>query len=166
MDISDKWYNMNAVVEVDPLKDPRTGEIIKEAHLHPLFARELIKQEMSKEKYIKIPDEVREVYSIWRPMPLVRAKRLERALKTPAKIFYKWKEVSPPGSHKTNTAVARAYCNAEEIISYCKEKLAGYKVPRDVVFLDELPKINGWKLVRKELEGRYGNGLKCSNKIR
>jgi len=69
---------------------------------------------MSDEIYIRIPDEVREVYEIWRPTPLVRAKRLESALKTPAKIFYKWEGVSPPGSHKPNTAVAQAYYNAKE----------------------------------------------------
>jgi len=92
----------------------RQGKSLKPEALSALFAKELIKQEMSDEIYIRIPDEVREVYEIWRPTPLVRAKRLESALKTPAKIFYKWEGVSPPGSHKPNTAVAQAYYNAKE----------------------------------------------------
>jgi tryptophan synthase beta chain len=114
MEIPERWYNMNAVVKADPPKDAKTGEVIKPEALSALFAKELIKQEMSDEIYIRIPDEVREVYEIWRPTPLVRAKRLESALKTPAKIFYKWEGVSPPGSHKPNTAVAQAYYNAKE----------------------------------------------------
>jgi tryptophan synthase beta chain len=75
---------------------------------------ELIRQEVSQERYIQIPEEVREVYRVWRPTPLYRARRLERALKTPAKIYYKWEGVSPPGSHKPNTAVAQAYYNMKE----------------------------------------------------
>lgn len=87
---------------------------------------------------------------------LGQGRKIGKSARNARKDFYKW-GVSPPGPHKPNTAVAQAYCNAEEIMSYCKEKLAGYKVPGDVVFLDELPKINGWKLIRKELESRYGN---------
>ncbi len=75
---------------------------------------ELIKQEVSQERWIPIPEEVREIYRLWRPTPLYRAVRLEKALKTPAKIYYKWEGVSPPGSHKPNTAVAQAYYNMEE----------------------------------------------------
>ncbi|MCK5458608.1 MAG: pyridoxal-phosphate dependent enzyme, partial [Thermoplasmatales archaeon] len=72
---------------------------------------DLIKQEVSRERYIPIPKEVREIYRIWRPSPLYRARRLEKALKTPAQIYYKWEGGSPPGSHKPNSAVAQAYYN-------------------------------------------------------
>jgi tryptophan synthase beta chain len=76
-----------------------------------IFPKEIIGQEMSKERWIDIPEEVREIYSLWRPTPLFRATRLEKALKTPAKIYYKYEGVSPSGSHKPNTAVAQAYYN-------------------------------------------------------
>jgi tryptophan synthase beta chain len=76
-----------------------------------IFPKEILAQEMSKERWIDIPDEVREIYSLWRPTPLFRATRLEKALKTPAKIYYKYEGVSPSGSHKPNTAVAQAYYN-------------------------------------------------------
>jgi tryptophan synthase beta chain len=75
---------------------------------------ELIKQEVSQERWIDIPDEVREIYQLWRPTPLYRARRLEKALGTPAKIYYKWEGVSPPGSHKPNTAIAQAYYNKKQ----------------------------------------------------
>jgi tryptophan synthase beta chain len=75
---------------------------------------ELIKQEVSQERWIPIPEEVRDIYRIWRPTPLYRATRLEKFLKTPAKIYYKWEGNSPPGSHKPNTAVAQAYYNMKE----------------------------------------------------
>ncbi len=74
----------------------------------------LIRQEASTERWIPIPEEVREVYRLWRPTPLYRAKRLEEKLGTPARIYYKWGGVSPPGSHKPNTAVAQAYYNMKE----------------------------------------------------
>jgi tryptophan synthase beta chain len=80
----------------------------------PLFPEALNEQEFSKERYIEIPEEVREVYKLWRPTPLYRARRWEKALDTPAKIYYKWEGVSPPGSHKPNTAVAQAYYNKKE----------------------------------------------------
>jgi len=76
-----------------------------------IFPKEIIGQELSKERWIDIPDEVREIYSLWRPTPLFRATRLEKALKTPAKIYYKYEGVSPSGSHKPNTAVPQAYYN-------------------------------------------------------
>jgi tryptophan synthase beta chain len=79
-----------------------------------IFPKEIIAQEMSKERWIDIPEEVRDVYRLWRPTPLFRAERLERALKTPAKIYYKYEGVSPSGSHKPNTAVAQAYYNMKE----------------------------------------------------
>ncbi len=79
-----------------------------------IFPKEIIAQEMSTERWIDIPEEVREVYRLWRPTPLFRATKLEKALKTPAKIYYKYEGVSPPGSHKPNTAVAQAYYNMKE----------------------------------------------------
>jgi len=79
-----------------------------------IFPKEIIAQEMSTERWINIPEEVREVYRLWRPTPLFRAVGLEKALKTPAKIYYKYEGVSPPGSHKPNTAVAQAYYNMKE----------------------------------------------------
>jgi len=79
-----------------------------------IFPKEIIGQELSKERWIDIPDEVREIYSLWRPTPLFRATRLEKALKTPAKIYYKYEGVSPSGSHKPNTAVPQAYYNMKE----------------------------------------------------
>ncbi len=78
---------------------------------------ELIKQEVSQERWIEIPDEVRDVYRLWRPTPLYRARRLERALDTPARIYYKYEGVSPAGSHKPNTAVAQAYYNKQEEVA-------------------------------------------------
>src|SRR3989440_12492795 len=75
---------------------------------------ELIKQEVSRERWIEIPDEIRDVYRLWRPSPLYRARRLEKALGTSAHIYYKYEGVSPAGSHKPNTAVAQAYYNKKE----------------------------------------------------
>ncbi len=109
------WYNILADVEPPPPPvHPATGQPIGPEALAPLFPMELIKQEVSRERYIPIPDEVREVYRLWRPTPLYRARRLERALETPARIYYKYEGVSPAGSHKPNTAVAQAYYNKAE----------------------------------------------------
>lgn len=110
------WYNIQADLPspLPPPLNPATGEPITPDMLKRIFPMELIKQEVSQERYIPIPEEVREVYKIWRPTPLYRARRLEKALKTPAKIYYKWEGVSPPGSHKPNTAVAQAYYNMKE----------------------------------------------------
>ena len=93
---------------------PGTKEPIGPDALVPLFPMELIKQEVSPEKWIDIPDEVRNIYSMWRPTPLYRATNLEKALDTPAKIYYKYEGVSPTGSHKPNTAIAQAYYNKQE----------------------------------------------------
>jgi tryptophan synthase beta chain len=90
---------------------PGTGKPIGPEDLAPIFPMELIKQEVSSEPMIAIPDEIIDIYKLWRPTPLVRATRLERALKTPARIYYKNESVSPAGSHKPNTAVAQAYYN-------------------------------------------------------
>ena len=112
-EIPKKWYNIQADLPspLDPPLHPATMEPVKPSDLAPLFPMELIKQEVSAERWIPIPEEVRDIYRIWRPTPLYRAVRLEKALKTPAKIYYKWEGVSPPGSHKPNTAVAQAYYN-------------------------------------------------------
>jgi len=93
------------------MKHPGTGEIISPDELEPLFGHELIKQEFSTERWIEIPEPVRQIYAQWRCTPLYRARRLEEALQTPAKIFYKYEGVSPSGSHKTNTAIPQAYYN-------------------------------------------------------
>ena len=115
-EIPDKWYNITADMPNKPLPPlhPVTKEPIGPDALAPLFPMELIKQEVSPEKWIDIPDEVRNIYSMWRPTPLYRSTNLEKALDTPAKIYYKYEGVSPTGSHKPNTAVAQAYYNKQE----------------------------------------------------
>ena len=112
-DIPKKWYNIQADLKnpLDPPLNPKTKQPIGPDDLKVIFPMDLIKQEVSRERYIPIPKEVREIYRIWRPSPLYRARRLEKALKTPAEIYYKWEGVSPPGSHKPNSAVAQAYYN-------------------------------------------------------
>ena len=111
-----KWYNILADLPtpIDPPLNPATGEPIKPEDLSAIFPMELIKQEVSDKREIPIPEDVLEIYRVWRPTPLYRAYRLEKALKTPARIYYKWEGVSPPGSHKPNTAVAQAYYNMKE----------------------------------------------------
>ena len=108
-----KWYNVQADLSktVPPYRHPITGEPVKEDDLLAIFPPGIIEQEMSTERWIDIPDEILNVYALWRPTPLVRARRLEKALKTPAKIYYKHEGVSPAGSHKPNTAIAQAYYN-------------------------------------------------------
>ncbi len=115
-EMPDKWYNIVADMPNKPLPplNPATMEPIGPEALAPLFPMELIKQEVSDEKWIDIPDEVRHIYTLWRPTPLIRAYGLEKALDTPAKIYYKYEGVSPSGSHKPNTAVPQAYYNAKE----------------------------------------------------
>ncbi len=110
------WYNVLADLPepLPPPLHPATGKPLGPDDLAPLFPMELIKQEMSTERYIEIPKEVRDVYKLWRPTTLFRAYRLEKALDTPAKIYYKYEGTSPPGSHKPNTAVAQAFYNKQE----------------------------------------------------
>lgn len=112
-EIPEKWYNILADMPNKPLPplDPKTKEPIGPEALAPLFPEELILQEVSGEMWIDIPDEVRNIYSIWRPTPLYRAYNFEKALDTPTKIYYKYEGVSPVGSHKPNTAVPQAYFN-------------------------------------------------------
>lgn len=97
-----------------PPLDPRSGKPVKPEDLLTIFPRALVEQEMSPEPWIEIPEEVKKVYRLWRPTPLRRACNLEKALKTPVRIYYKDESVSPPGSHKPNTAVAQAYYNKKE----------------------------------------------------
>ena len=113
-EIPTSWYNIQADLPepLPPLLHPGTKEPTR---LPPfLYARALDEQEFSKERYIDIPEEVQEIYKMWRPTPLIRAYRLEKALDTPAKIYYKYEGVSPAGSHKPNTAVAQAYYAKKE----------------------------------------------------
>src|SRR5579885_2315307 len=109
--LPEAWYNIMADLPSPPPPPlhPGTGQPIGPDDLSPLFPMALIGQEVSAERFIPIPEEVRAAYSLWRPTPLYRAHRLEQALDTPARIFYKYEGVSPAGSHKPNTAVAQAY---------------------------------------------------------
>jgi tryptophan synthase beta chain len=115
-ELPDRWYNIVADLPgtLPPHLNPVSLDRLKPTDLATLLPYEVVKQEFSDERWIEIPERVREVYRIWRPTPLARAERLERALDTPAKIYFKWEAVSPPGSHKPNTAVAQAYYAAEE----------------------------------------------------
>jgi tryptophan synthase beta chain len=107
------WYNVIADLPAPPapVLHPGTKRPVTPQDMLPLFPPGVLEQEMSSERWIKIPDEVREIFSIWRPSPLFRAHRLEAALETPARIYYKYEGVSPAGSHKPNTAVPQAYYN-------------------------------------------------------
>ena len=118
-DLPKYWYNINADMPVPmmPVLHPVTKEPVTPDFLNVLFPMDLIQQEISTERYIEIPPEVREIYKLYRPTPLIRARNLELALDTPAHIYYKNEGVSPAGSHKPNTAIAQAYYN----------KLAGTK---------------------------------------
>jgi tryptophan synthase beta chain len=110
------WYNIipDLPKPLAPVLHPGTHKPIGPADLAPLFPMSIILQEVSSEREIEIPEEVRQVYAQWRPTPLYRARRLEKALDTPARIYYKYEGVSPAGSHKPNTAVAQAYYNKKE----------------------------------------------------
>jgi len=124
-----KWYNIVADMQNKPLPmlHPGTKEPIKEEDLYPLFAKELAHQELNqKDPWIEIPQEVREQYKIYRPTPLVRAYNLEKALDTPAHIYFKNESVSPVGSHKLNSALAQAYfCKKEGVTNITTETGAG-----------------------------------------
>ena len=115
-EIPESWYNIQADMPNKPLPPlhPGTKQPIGPEDLAPLFPMELIKQEVSQEQYIEIPEEVRDIYKLWRSTPVYRAKDLEKALDTPAKIYYKYEGASPAGSHKLNTAVAQVYYNKKE----------------------------------------------------
>ncbi|MEZ5340111.1 MAG: pyridoxal-phosphate dependent enzyme [Acidimicrobiales bacterium] len=111
-----QWYNIVADLPTPPPPPlhPGTLEPAGPADLAPLFPMALIEQEVSTERYIDIPGEVLDVYKLWRPSPLYRAHKLEKALGTPAHIYYKYEGVSPAGSHKPNTAVPQAFYNAQD----------------------------------------------------
>jgi tryptophan synthase beta chain len=114
--IPESWYNMvpDLPFQLEPPLNPATMEPVGPEAFAPIFPQAIIEQEVTAESYVPIPDEVREIYSLWRPTPLFRARRLEKALGTPAHIFYKYEGISPSGSHKPNTAVPQAYYNREE----------------------------------------------------
>ncbi len=115
-DLPHAWYNIVADLPAspEPPRHPGTLEPLKAEDLAPIFPQALIEQEMSAQREIAIPGEVREILRQWRPSPLFRARRLEKALQTPAKIYYKYEGVSPAGSHKPNTAIAQAWYNKQE----------------------------------------------------
>lgn len=115
-EIPHQWYNVQADLPrpLPPVLHPGTHQPVGPDDLAPLFPMALIMQEVSQEPAIDIPEEVREIYKLWRPTPLLRARRLEKALDTPAHIYYKYEGVSPSGSHKLNTATAQAYYNKKE----------------------------------------------------
>ena len=115
-DLPKQWYNINAdsPVPPNPVLHPGTMEPVTPDFLSVLFPMSLISQEMSTDQYIDIPEEVREIYKLYRPTPLLRARRLEKELDTPAHIYYKYEGVSPVGSHKPNTAIAQAFYNKAE----------------------------------------------------
>ena len=115
-EIPKTWYNILADLPVPapPVLHPATLQPVSPDDLAPLFPMALIMQEVSKDRYIEIPEPVREMYKLYRPSPLMRAHRLEKALDTPARIYYKYEGVSPAGSHKLNTAIAQAFYNKQE----------------------------------------------------
>jgi tryptophan synthase beta chain len=112
-DIPTRWYNLNADFPepLPPPLHPGTKQPLPPEALEAIFPRNLVEQEISAEPWIEIPEPVREIYALWRPTPLLRAVRLEKALQTPAHIYYKYEGASPAGSHKVNTSVAQAYYN-------------------------------------------------------
>lgn len=112
-EIPKQWYNIQADMP-NPLRpplNPKTQKPLAPEDLEAIFPMSLIEQEASTQRWIDIPEEIREIYTLWRPTPLYRAKRLEKAIGTPAKIYYKYEGASPAGSHKLNTAVAQVYYN-------------------------------------------------------
>ena len=114
--IPERWYNIipDLPRPPAPVLHPGTKQPVGPDDLAPLFPMTLIAQEVSTDRFVPIPEEVRDVYRLWRPTPLFRAVRLEKALGTPAHMYYKYEGVSPAGSHKPNTAVAQAYYNKQE----------------------------------------------------
>src|SRR4030088_1784393 len=110
-EVPERWYNIlpDLPEPPQPHRDPVTLQPMGPDDLAPIFPQAIIAQEVSSERWIEIPDQVREIYRIWRPTPLYRADRLERALGTPAHIYYKFEGVSPAGSHKPNHAAPAAH---------------------------------------------------------
>jgi len=128
------WYNIQADLPA-PLPvvlHPATMQPIAPGDLAPIFPMSLIEQEVSTAREVEIPEPVREVFRLWRPAPLYRAHRLEKALGTPAKIFYKYEGVSPAGSHKPNTAIPQAWYNAQAGVRR-QEPISVGNIPRVAV---------------------------------
>src|SRR6185295_10843403 len=126
--IPKSYYNIAADLpeKPEPVLHPGTGQPIGPTDLAPLFPMELIKQVVSTDREIEIPEPVRQAYALYRPSPLYRARRLEQALDTPAHIYYKYEGVSAPGSHKPNTAIAQAfYAKEEGVTRFATETGAG-----------------------------------------
>ena len=121
------WYNIVADMPNKPMPalDPQTKQPVTEESLCRIFGEELVRQELSTERFIEIPEEVQDLYKIWRPTPIVRAYNLERMLDTPAKIYFKNEGTSPAGSHKPNTAIPQAYYNAKQGIKYLATETGG-----------------------------------------
>jgi len=119
-DMPTAWYNVMGDMPNPPapILHPGTHQPATPADMAAIFPMEILKQEMSTDRYIDIPEEVQDIFKAWRPTPLYRATQLEKALDTPAKIYYKYEGVSPSGSHKSNTAVAQAYYNKKEGTKY------------------------------------------------
>ncbi len=134
------WYNIAADLPAPPPPPlhPGTGQPIGPDDLAAIFPMALIAQEVSAEREIEIPDPVREIYKLWRPAPLFRARRLEKALDTPARIFYKYEGVSPPGSHKPNTAVAQAFYNKEAGVTKLSTETGAGQWGSSLAFAGEL----------------------------
>ena len=114
--IPESWYNIvpDLPFGLEPPLNPATREPAGPGDFAAIFPEEIIRQEVTRERYVPIPEEVRETYALWRPTPLFRARRLEKTLGTPAHIYYKYEGTSPSGSHKPNTAVPQAYYNKQE----------------------------------------------------
>ena len=114
-DIPKAWYNLltDFPQPLPPPLHPGTKQPIPPEALLAIFPENLVRQEMSPERWVEIPEPVRDIYALWRPSPLMRAVRFEKALQTPAHIYYKYEGVSPAGSHKVNTSVAQAFFNKE-----------------------------------------------------
>src|SRR5512136_2773757 len=115
-DLPTQWYNIMADMQQPPppYLHPATLQLLSAEDLAPIFPQGLIEQEVSRERWIDIPEEVQDIVKMWRPTPLIRARRWEKVLDTPAHIYYKWEGVSPVGSHKGNTAVAQCYYGKRE----------------------------------------------------
>ncbi len=140
-DLPGYWYNIIADMKNKPLPtlNQKTREPLKEEDLSSIFPKELIAQELSEERYIEIPEEVKEIYKIWRPTPLIRATGLEKYLKTDCKIYYKYEGVSPSGSHKPNSSVPQIYYNKKEGVK---------KIVTELAVLDVLPE-GGFRLLER-----------------
>ncbi len=147
-----EWYNIQPDLPspLPPPLHPGTKKPIGPDDLKAIFPMALIEQEMSQERWIKIPEEVLKIYTLWRPSPVYRALRLEEALKSPAKIYYKYEGVSPAGSHKPNTAVPQAYYNQKEGVKRIATETGGRPVGERALLRHQA--------VRDGMHGLHGQG--------